>query len=74
MKDDDKYQGYKGLGMIMSAGFTMAASVLFGYYAGTWLDRYFGTQPWLTLIMFLLGTAAGLKSLYNLAFPKKREE
>ncbi|PKM47930.1 MAG: hypothetical protein CVV03_00765 [Firmicutes bacterium HGW-Firmicutes-8] len=71
MTDDNGYQGYKGLGLIMSAGFTMAASVLFGYFAGSWLDKYFGTKPWLTLIMFILGTAAGLKSLYNLAFPKK---
>ena len=70
MTDDNGYQGYKGLGLIMSAGFTMAASVLFGYFAGSWLDKYFGTKPWLTLIMFILGTAAGLKSLYNLAFPK----
>lgn len=72
MKNDNKYQGYKSLGMIMSAGFTMAGSVLFGYFAGSWLDKYFDTSPWLTLIMFLLGTAAGLKSLYDLTFPKKR--
>ncbi len=73
MKKDD-YQGYKAVGMIMSAGFTMVASVLFGYYAGTWLDGYFGTKPWLTIIMFLLGTAAGMRSLYNLTFPKKGED
>gem|GEM_PF-655744 len=71
MKDDNSYQGLKAVGLIMSAGATMAASVLFGYYAGSWLDKYFGTKPWLTIIMFVLGTAAGLKSLYDLAFPKK---
>lgn len=71
MKDDNKYQGYKSLGMFLSAGFTMAASILFGFYAGDWLDEKFGTKPWLTVIMFLLGTAAGLKSLYDLTFPKK---
>ncbi|MFZ5641401.1 MAG: AtpZ/AtpI family protein [Bacillota bacterium] len=71
MKNDDKYQGYRNLGMIMSAAFTMAASILFGYYVGSWLDGYFGTKPWLTFIMFLLGTAAGFKSLYDIAFPKK---
>jgi ATP synthase protein I len=71
MKDNNKYQGYKSLGLIMSAGMTMAASVLIGYFLGSWLDERFGTKPWLTLVMFLLGAAAGLKSLYNLAFPKK---
>jgi len=71
MKDNNKYQGLKSAGIVMSAGMTMAASVLFGYFAGAWLDKYFGTKPWLTVIMFLLGTAAGLKSLYHLMFPKK---
>lgn len=71
MADDNKYQGYKSVAIFMSAGITMAASILFGYFAGSWLDDYFGTKPWLTVIMFVLGTAAGFKSLYDLAFPKK---
>jgi ATP synthase protein I len=71
MKDNNEYQGYKAVGLIMSAGMTMAASVLAGYFLGSWLDKYFGTKPWLTLVMFLLGTAAGFKFLYDQAFPKK---
>lgn len=71
MKDDNRNQGYRVVGLVMSASFTMAASVLVGYFSGSWLDKHFGTEPWLTLVMFLLGTAAGLKSLYDLAFPKK---
>lgn len=72
MKDDNRHQGYRTVGLILSASFTMAASVLIGYFSGSWLDKYFGTEPWLTLIMFLLGVAAGFKSLYDLAFPKKQ--
>lgn len=71
MEDKNQYQGYKAIGQIMSAGFTMVFSIVVGYFSGNWLDEYFGTKPWLTLLMFLLGTAAGLKSLYSLAFPKK---
>ncbi|WP_418791132.1 AtpZ/AtpI family protein [Phosphitispora sp. TUW77] len=71
MKEDEKYRSFKAVGLIMSAGMTMAVSVALGYFAGNWLDNYFGTKPWLTLIMFILGTAAGLKSLYDFAFPKK---
>lgn len=72
MGDEDKrFQGYRMLGLIMSAGATMAASVAVGYFLGDWLDSRLGTKPWLTIIMFLLGTAAGIKSLYNLAFPPK---
>lgn len=71
MSDKKENQGYSAVGLIMSAGVTMVASVLLGYFAGSWLDNYFGTKPWLTLVMFLLGTAAGLKSLYNMTFPKE---
>jgi len=72
MKDDNQNQGYRVVGLVMSASFTMAAAILVGYFAGSWLDKYFGTEPWLTMVMFLLGVAAGFKSLYDLAFPKKR--
>lgn len=74
MKDKNNFQNYRALGMILSAGMTMAASVAVGYLAGNWLDERFGTRPWLTLLLFLLGTAAGLKSLYDLAFPKKGDK
>jgi len=70
MTDDNKNQGYKSVAVVMTAGMTMAASILVGYFAGTWLDKYFGTKPWLTIVMFFLGTAAGFKTLYDLAFPK----
>lgn len=71
MEKKDDNQGLKSIGIILSAGITMAASVLVGYFLGNWLDNRFGTKPWLTLLMFILGTAAGLKSLYDLTFPKK---
>ena len=69
--NNEKDQGDRSVGLIMSAGATMAASVALGYFIGNWLDKHLGTKPWLTLIMFLLGTVAGLKSLYDLSFPKK---
>lgn len=74
MKQNNDYQGMRALGQFLSAGFTMVTAVVVGYFSGSWLDSYFGTKPWLTLVMFLLGTAAGLKSLYDLAFPKKGPE
>lgn len=36
------------------------AGALFGHYA---LDRFFGTDPWLTLVMFLLGVFLGFYRL-----------
>jgi ATP synthase protein I len=42
-----------GLSYVLSFGFTMAAAIVTAYFLGTWLDRKFGTEPWL-LIGFLL--------------------
>lgn len=44
--------GYLGFSM----GGMVAAGALLGYY----LDRRWGTTPWLTLIGILLGTGAGM--------------
>lgn len=38
-------------------------SIAIGYGAGWWLDRYFGTEPWLQIVGFLLGAAAGLAQI-----------
>ncbi|HWI55044.1 MAG TPA: AtpZ/AtpI family protein [Desulfobacteria bacterium] len=74
MKNDNDYQGLRMVGQILSAGFTMVIAVAVGYFAGNWLDEYFGTKPWLTITLFILGTAAGLKSLYELSLPKKGKD
>jgi ATP synthase protein I len=38
-------------------------SIALGYGAGWWLDQRFGTEPWLQIIGFLIGTAAGLAQI-----------
>ncbi|MGE5370501.1 MAG: AtpZ/AtpI family protein [Solirubrobacterales bacterium] len=56
-----------------SAGDALALATTFafcigaGYWIGQWLDTRFGTQPYLMLVMILLGLAAGLKMLYERA-------
>jgi ATP synthase protein I len=51
---------YSAVGLEM--GFCVAIGVLIGYY----LDRYFHTAPWLTLIFLLLGVVAAFRSLFSL--------
>ena len=46
-------------------GLEMGISAAIGYGAGWWLDKKFGTKPYLTLVMILLGIAAGFLSLYR---------
>jgi ATP synthase protein I len=51
---------YSAIGLEM--GLCVAIGVAIGYY----LDRYFHTGPWLTLIFLILGVAAGFRSLFSL--------
>ena len=43
------------------------ATYCIGLAIGFYLDRYFQTKPWLTIIFLLLGVAAGFRSLSSLA-------
>jgi len=38
----------------------MVAGVLVGGFIGWWLDYWLGTTPWLLLVFFFLGVAAGI--------------
>jgi len=49
----------RAVAVLSGAGFTMAAAVAIGALAGRWLDQRLGTEPWLLIIGFLLGTVAG---------------
>ena len=44
----------RALSLIGSFGLTMGAAILMGYYFGSYLDRTFGTEPWLMLLFLLL--------------------
>lgn len=55
-----------------SIGLSIAISIFLGLFAGVYLDRRFGTHPWLTLIGLGLGIAAGFKNI-ALALKKSRK-
>ena len=44
----------------------MLASVLIGTLGGHGLDRLLNTRPWLMIVGFILGSAAGFRSLFRL--------
>ncbi len=44
-----------------SVGTSLAFSVLIGAGMGWWLDKTFGTKPWLFLIFMICGIIAGFK-------------
>lgn len=46
-------------------GLMVALPVVCGLALGYWLDRHFGTLPWITLLLTLIGTAIGPVLLYR---------
>lgn len=61
----------KSLGNAVSMAASFAASVALGYFAGSFLDSRLGTEPYLMLILLLMGVATGLKIMYEQAFGKR---
>ncbi len=59
-------------GTFSAIGIEFGVAVLFGYFAGKWLDEFFGTSPWLMLLLMLLGFVAATRDLFRLVRKHKR--
>lgn len=55
------------LGTGMSAGITLASSVVVGFLIGQWIDHYWHlSTPWGTIIFALTGVVAGFLNLFRI--------
>ncbi len=67
MSSDQKPQGPLGEWMRYAGiGIEMLVSVLIGTFGGYGLDRLFHTKPWLMIVGFIFGSAAGFLTLFRL--------
>lgn len=64
--EDEKKELFRTLGYLSTIGLTMGFSIGIGAVAGHFLDKKFGTHPWLFIIFLLLGIAAAFKNLYRM--------
>lgn len=55
-----------------SLGLQVALSIFIGFGVGRYLDNRFDTDPWMTVVFFLLGVAAAVRNL-GLAIKKIRK-
>jgi ATP synthase protein I len=46
-------------------GMQFAATIVVGALAGIWLDKRFGTSPWLLILMVFGGAGTGFWSMYR---------
>lgn len=63
-------QGNWGIGF--RAGVEVVSALVVGIAIGWFLDRWLGTWPWLFLLFFVLGSAAGVLNVYRLFNPRGR--
>ncbi len=57
-------------GFGLRAGVEIVSALVVGVGLGLMLDRWLGTWPWLFLLMFCLGAAAGVLNIYRLVNPR----
>lgn len=55
-------------------GIQFPVAMAIGYFWGKWMDGLFGTEPWLTIIFFILGLIAGFVNLFRITMATAREE
>jgi len=53
------------LSMAMRIGVELVAAIVVAMGAGWLLDRWLGTKPWLMIVFFFLGSAAGIMNVYR---------
>lgn len=57
-------------GIGFRAGVEVVSALIVGVGLGLLLDRWLGTWPWLFLVFFVLGAAAGVLNVYRLFNPR----
>ena len=71
---DDKEKRGSFMGSAFKLGTELVAAVAVGTIIGFILDNWFDTKPWLIIIFFFLGTAAGILNVIRTANRMQKEE
>ena len=62
------------MGSAFKLGTELVSAVVVGTIIGFILDNWFDTKPWLIIIFFFLGTAAGILNVIKTAKRMQKEE
>lgn len=58
-------EAWKASGSYGTIGLELVLCILVGLFGGRWLDGKFGTEPWLAVLGFFFGLAAGAKAIWR---------
>jgi F0F1-type ATP synthase assembly protein I len=64
--DNDTKKTIKTMGHLSTVGLMMAISIALGAFIGYYLDKHFGTEPWLFFVFLALGIVAAFKNLIRM--------
>ena len=75
-KQLDNEEGKRGsfMGNAFKLGTELVAAVVVGTIIGFILDSWFDTKPWLIIIFFFLGAAAGMLNVIRAANRMQKED
>ena len=73
MQNDSERRG-SFMGNAFKLGTELVASVAVGTIIGFILDSWFDTKPWLIIIFFFLGAAAGMLNVIRTANQMQKED
>jgi len=66
-KGQRRDQPRSGLGLAFRLGIEMVSALAVGVGIGWLLDEWLGTRPWLMILFFFLGSAAGILNVIRVA-------
>ena len=72
LSDSEKRGSF--MGNAFKLGTELVAAVGVGTIIGFILDSWFGTKPWLIIIFFFLGAAAGMSNVIRTAHRMQKED
>ena len=64
----------RSIGALSAVGLSFVMAVVIGAAIGYALDRWLGTSPWLFLICFFLGVAAGMRAVFHTVAATSRDD
>jgi len=73
-KPTDRDSFLIAFGVYGAVGFQLVASLLVGVFLGQWLDKKWGTDPWMMFTGLILGTAGGFFNLFRLVTWKNKRQ
>jgi F0F1-type ATP synthase assembly protein I len=56
--EEDAYAAFRSSGLMLAIPTLLIVSPLAGFFLGVWLDRWFHTRPWLSIVGLALGFVA----------------